>query len=520
MKVDSSGGPITSTTAGSAGAAEGDDGEDSGADTAPEPTTAAKPKPKAGGKSGSDLSASSAPKAPKRLSVTTEAAVSGETKAGSSTQRVGAVEDSVGQPSGSSAAQVPVQRSAVPTALTDGTASDRAVQALVSAPAAPNSTVSRWMSTVLSAVGLAPSADGDAPELPGDSPLMLAGLAALRRQTQQALTGDEALARTVADPSQSSLMVAEADTGTGEPMMLAAAVANSAPVVPAQPTGIPDPVTGVVSDTVVASDPDANTLSYSVTGTSANGGTVSINSATGAYTYTPSPAARLAAGTTAGADTDTFTVSVFDGQTTTTGTVPVYVSPTQLNVGTPIAVQRDPAGVAVYQNTTYVINQRDKTVSVIDTNPNSATFNKVVATIKLASSPSDIVLNSTGTRAYVAMNGNASVAVIDTTAKTVITNVPVGSTPTGIAISPDNSRVYVTNGGSSTVSVIDTARDIEISHDHGGQPAQRYCGQQPRRFQAVSVCDVAPNRFVGGGQSGRQHQDPDHGRGIRRGRWH
>ncbi len=149
MKVDSSGGPITSTTAGSAGAAQGDDGEDSGADTAPEPTTVAKPKP--AGKSGSDLSASSAPKAPKRLSVTTEAAVSRETKAGSSTQRVGAVEDSVGQPSGSSAAQVPVQRSAVPTALTDGTASDRAVQALVSAPAAPNSTVSRWMSTMLSA---------------------------------------------------------------------------------------------------------------------------------------------------------------------------------------------------------------------------------------------------------------------------------------------------------------------------------------------------------------------------------
>ena len=72
---------------------------------------------------------------------------------------------------------------------------------MVSGPAAPNSTVSR-MSTVLSAVGLAPSADGDAPELPGDSPLMLAGLAAFRRQTQQALTGDEALAKTAADPSQ------------------------------------------------------------------------------------------------------------------------------------------------------------------------------------------------------------------------------------------------------------------------------------------------------------------------------
>jgi YVTN family beta-propeller protein len=336
---------------------------------------------------------------------------------------------------------------------------------------APQSMVKPLASMVLSAVGLAPSADGGAPQGPGDSPLLLAGLAAFRRQTQHASAGDEALAKTTAEPSQSSLMLAAADTGTAQPMVLAA-VANSAPVVGVQPTGIPDPVTGVVKGTVVATDGDGNTLSYGVTGTSAGGGQVSINSATGAYTYIPSAAQRLAAGATTGADTDTFTVSVSDGQSAAMGTVPVYVSPTQLNVGTPIAVQRDPASVAVYQNTTYVINQYDKSVSVIDTNPNSATFNRVVSTIKLASSPSDIVLNSTGTRAYVAMKGNASVAVLDTQAKTVITNVKVGSTPAGIAISPDNSRVYVTNGGSSTVSVIDTTLNKEISRiTVGSQPS-------------------------------------------------
>ncbi len=291
----------------------------------------------------------------------------------------------------------------------------------------------------------------------------------------EASTLESSSARTMsagADPLMSSLSVDAA------PMVMAAAVVNSAPSVPVQPTGIPDPVSEVVTGQVVASDVDGNPLSYSVTGSSVSGAKVIINSATGAYTYTPTAAQRLAAGATSAADVDTFTVSVFDGQTTTSGTVPVYVSPTQLNVGTPIAVQRDPAGVAVYenaqnptQNRTYAINQYDKTVSVIDTNPNSATFSKVVSTINLASSPTDIVLNSTGTRAYVSMNGNASVAVIDTQAMTVITNVQVGSTPTGIAISPDNSRVYVTNGGSSTVSVIDTALNKEISRiTVGSQP--------------------------------------------------
>jgi YVTN family beta-propeller protein len=359
---------------------------------------------------------------------------------------------------------VPVAEVARQSALTPATADRPQVVPT------PQPVVKPLASTVLSAVGLAPDAGGGAPQMPADSPVLLAGLAAFRRQTQQGVVSDDAASPpTPTDPSLSSLTLTQ-DAAVPPMLMAAALTTNSAPALGVQPTGIPDPVTGVVTGTVIASD--ANPLTYTVAGTPTGGGQVSINPTTGSYTYTPTPAQRLAAGTTPGADIDTFTVSVSDGQATTTGTVPVYVSPTQLNVGTPIAVQRNPAGVASYQNTTYVINQYDKTVSVIDTNPNSATFNKVIGTIKLASSPSDIVLNSTGTRAYVAMKGNASVAVIDTQAKTVITNVKVGSTPAGIAISPDNSRVYVTNGGSSTVSVIDTNLNKEISRiTVGSQPS-------------------------------------------------
>jgi len=116
---------------------------------------------------------------------------------------------------------------------------------------ASESEVKPLASTMLSAAGLSPAADGDVPDVPGDSPLTLLGLAVFRRQTQQSMVGDEASALKVADPSQSSLM-------------LAAAVANSAPVVPVQPAGVPDPVSAMVFGTVVASDPDGNGLTYTV----------------------------------------------------------------------------------------------------------------------------------------------------------------------------------------------------------------------------------------------------------------
>ena len=131
----------------------------------------------------------------------------------------------------------------------------------------PESVDTPLASTLLSAVGLAPSADGDVPEVPGDSPVLLAGLAAFRRQTQQSSVGDESSTLKVADPSQSSLMVT--DTSGGESMMMAAA-ANSAPTA-APVVGSPDQATGAVQVSLNATDADGNPLTYAVTGQSTGG---------------------------------------------------------------------------------------------------------------------------------------------------------------------------------------------------------------------------------------------------------
>ena len=100
---------------------------------------------------------------------------------------------------------------------------------------------------------------------------------------------------------------------------------NTAPVATAI-VGGPNPTTGAVVGTIVATDPDGDPLTYSappITGK----GTVSI-SANGAFTFTPTASVRHAAASdvaTADDLIDSFTVTVSDGQGGTT-VVPVTVT--------------------------------------------------------------------------------------------------------------------------------------------------------------------------------------------------
>jgi VCBS repeat-containing protein len=113
---------------------------------------------------------------------------------------------------------------------------------------------------------------------------------------------------------------------TAVPVTVAIAPQNSPPVAaPAKVTAV-KPSTGVVSGGVSAVDPDGDSLTYSAP-TSIPKGAVSVNSSTGAFTYTPTATARRnAAASPAGsaAKTASFTVTVSDGYGGTT-TVPVKV---------------------------------------------------------------------------------------------------------------------------------------------------------------------------------------------------
>jgi VCBS repeat-containing protein len=115
--------------------------------------------------------------------------------------------------------------------------------------------------------------------------------------------------------------------------------ANRAPVLSAPVVGTPNAVTGVVTGSVSATDADGDVLTYSAPTTTAKGA-ININASTGAFTYTPTVAARntaAAPGATAVDRADGFTVTVVDGRGGTASTaVTVAVSPTP-DASTPLA---------------------------------------------------------------------------------------------------------------------------------------------------------------------------------------
>jgi YVTN family beta-propeller protein len=94
---------------------------------------------------------------------------------------------------------------------------------------------------------------------------------------------------------------------------------------------------------------------------------------------------------------------------------------------------------------------------VIDTSTNT-----VVSTVKVGTSPREVVISPDGSRVYVTNNGPDTVTVIDTGTNTVVKTVTVGKDPLGIGMSPDGTLVYAANRN-DTVSVIDTSTNTVVA---------------------------------------------------------
>ena len=124
-----------------------------------------------------------------------------------------------------------------------------------------------------------------------------------------------ALTATAADTSDAfTLVISDGHGGSlNVPVSVAITPQNTVPIAVAS-AGFPDAMTGLVAGTVLGSDADGDTLSYSGSGSTAKG-TVVV-AANGGFTYTPTAIARHIAslsGATAADRTDTFTVTVSDG---------------------------------------------------------------------------------------------------------------------------------------------------------------------------------------------------------------
>jgi YVTN family beta-propeller protein len=109
----------------------------------------------------------------------------------------------------------------------------------------------------------------------------------------------------------------------------------------------------------------------------------------------------------------------------------------------PVAIVIDPSGTFAY-----VANFNSGTVSVIDVNPASATFNTVVSTITVGSNPTDLAIFPDGDRVLVANAGSSDVSVIDAddasaTYRQVTATIGTTSGAKSCAVSGDGARIYI-----------------------------------------------------------------------------
>lgn len=103
---------------------------------------------------------------------------------------------------------------------------------------------------------------------------------------------------------------------TAVPVTVPIAPANAAPVVTAKQVAAPTKATGTVRGTITAQDPDGDPVTFTGTATTPKG-SVTV-SPSGAFSYTPTAAARRTANASpaaawSAARSDTFTISITDG---------------------------------------------------------------------------------------------------------------------------------------------------------------------------------------------------------------
>ena len=155
-------------------------------------------------------------------------------------------------------------------------------------------------------------------------------------------------------------------------------------------------------------------------------------------------------------------VSVIDIATNTVTEIVTDLNPATFNE--PVAIAITPNGLYAY-----VVNYNPGTnnsgsVSVIDINPSSQTYNHVLYTVtdinETFFNPQDLAITPDGTTIYVVnFSGQIQVSIVDVATHTVINSISNGSLSScyAIAITPDGQTAYVVNQSPRTVAIIDIA---------------------------------------------------------------
>lgn len=301
--------------------------------------------------------------------------------------------------------------------------------------------------------------------------------------------------------------------------------------VPTVAVGIPNLTTGVVSGTVTAPKSDTGPFTFSAPAITAKG-SLTINSGTGAFVYTPSAIARhrASADNAPSADkADTFTVALTDAQGiltyVTSVTVPIRASqnnsPTaSVTVGgldpttgtiTGAIIASDLEGDTLIYSGSRPLAEGKVTV---DSATGAFTYTPVsrvdtaTGVIGGFTSPEEVVFGPDGSRAYISDSARNSVSVIDTATQAIVAVIGGLSTPRSLAITPDGRRIYVAE--SASVSILDTSTNAVIGSvadlyaPAGSRPSPSSIAVSPdgslvyvvNSTYALSIVDTGTNKVV------------------------
>ncbi|HEX9223377.1 MAG TPA: HYR domain-containing protein [Candidatus Acidoferrales bacterium] len=135
-------------------------------------------------------------------------------------------------------------------------------------------------------------------------------------------------------------------------------------------------------------------------------------------------------------------MTVIDGATNTTTTVPAGTLPVSVAVN-PVT------------NKVYVANKFSANVTVFDVTTNTT------RPVRAGTNPVSVAVNAVTNKVYVANISSVgpNVTVIDGATNTT-TTVPAGTSPASVAVNPVTNQVYVVNTGSNSVTVIDGKTDM------------------------------------------------------------
>ncbi len=165
----------------------------------------------------------------------------------------------------------------------------------------------------------------------------------------------------------------------------------------------------------------------------------------------------------------------------------------------PAHVIIDPQGRLAYAS-----NAEDGTLSVVD-----VAARKVVREIKTGKRPHGLRMSPDGREIYVANTGDDSVSVIDVAAAKEVARIPVGKAPAQVGFTPDGLRVYVSSTVENSVAVVDTKQRTRIATILVGRKPIQVFATPDGRFVYVgnegapdnpdnrtSVIDTATNSVV------------------------